>query len=77
MSKPGNTLYKALQEFPRKRITLVELSKFCIDSDNLYEQIKELTDKGFLGVGGIITDMKVGIPGIIDIVRISTQFCRQ
>ena len=48
MSKPGNTLYKALQDFPRKRITLEELGRFCTDSDNLYEQIKELTDKGIL-----------------------------
>lgn len=48
MSKPGNTLYKALQDFPRKRITLEELSRFCTDSDNLYEQIKELADNGVL-----------------------------
>lgn len=48
MSKPSNTLYKALQDFPRKRITLEELSRFCTDSDNLYEQIKELTDNGVL-----------------------------
>lgn len=48
MSKPSNTLYKALQDFPRKRITLEKLSRFCTDSDNLYEQIKELTDNGVL-----------------------------
>ncbi len=48
MSKSSNTLYKALQVFPRKRITLEELSRFCTDSDNLYEQIKELTDNGVL-----------------------------
>lgn len=48
MSKPSNTLYKALKDFPRKRITLEQLSRFCTDSDNLYEQIKELTDNGVL-----------------------------
>ena len=48
MSKPSNTLYKALQDFPRKRITLEELSRLCTDSENLYEQIKELTDNGVL-----------------------------
>ena len=48
MSKTGNTLYKELQDFPRKRITLEELSRFCTDSDNLYEQIKELIDNGAL-----------------------------
>lgn len=48
MSRLSNTLYKALQDFPRKRITLEELSKFDTDSDNLYRQIKELTDKGVL-----------------------------
>ncbi len=48
MSKHSNTLYKALQDFPRKRITLEELSGLCTDSDNFYEQIKEMTDNGVL-----------------------------
>ena len=48
MSKPSNTLYKALQDFPRKRITLEELSRLCSDSEQLNEQIKELTNKGVL-----------------------------
>lgn len=48
MSKPGNTLYKALQAFPRKRITLEELSRLCSDPEQLSEQIKELNDKGVL-----------------------------
>lgn len=48
MSRSSNTLYKALQDFPRKRITLEELSRFCTDPEHLYEQIKELTDNGAL-----------------------------
>ena len=48
MTKPSNTLYKALQDLPRKRITLEELSSFCTESEHLYEQIKELTDQGVL-----------------------------
>ena len=48
MSKPSNTLYKALQDFPRKRITLEELSRLCSDSEQLNEQIKELTNQGVL-----------------------------
>ena len=48
MSKSSNTLYKALQDFPRKRITLEELSRLCSDSEQLNEQIKELTDQGVL-----------------------------
>ena len=48
MSKPNNTLYKALQDFPRKRITLEELSRLCSDPEQLNEQIKELNDKGVL-----------------------------
>ena len=48
MSKHGNTLYKALQDFPRKRITLEELSSFCIESEHLYEQIKALVEQGAL-----------------------------
>ena len=48
MSKSSNTLYKALQDFPRKRITLEELSRLCSDSEQLNEQIKELTNQGVL-----------------------------
>ena len=48
MSKPSDTLYKALQGFPRKRITLEELSRLCSDSEQLNEQIKELTNQGVL-----------------------------
>lgn len=48
MNKPSNTLYKILQDFPHKRITLEELSRFCMDSANLCKQIKELTDTGVL-----------------------------
>ena len=42
------SLYKALREFPRKRITLEELNKICPDSDELYEQIADLTENGVL-----------------------------
>lgn len=48
MSKNSSTLYKALQDFPRKRITLEELSRLCSDSEQLNEQIKELTNQGVL-----------------------------
>ena len=48
MSKSSNTLYKILQFFPRKRITLEELNRFCTESEHLYEQIKELTNNGIL-----------------------------
>lgn len=48
MSKPSNSLYKALQDFPRKRITLEELSRLCSDPEQLNEQIKELNNKGVL-----------------------------
>ncbi len=48
MSKRGNTLYKTLQDFPHKRITLEELSRLCSDPEQLSEQIKELTDQGVL-----------------------------
>ena len=48
MSKSSNTLYKALQDFPRKRITLEELSRFCTESEHLYEQIKDLVEQGAL-----------------------------
>ena len=48
MSMPSNTLYQALQDFPRKRITLEELSRFCTESEHLYEQIKNLVEDGTL-----------------------------
>ncbi len=48
MGKRGNTLYKALQEFPGKRITLEKLGRLCSDPAQLSEQIKELDDKGVL-----------------------------
>lgn len=48
MSKIRNTLYKALQEFPRKRIGLEELSQLCSDHDQLTEQITEFTEQGIL-----------------------------
>jgi len=48
MSKLGNILYKALQDFPRKRITLEELSRLCSDPEQFSEQIKELNNKGVL-----------------------------
>lgn len=46
--KISRSLYKALQEFPRKRITLEELNSICPDCDGLYEQITELTERGVL-----------------------------
>ena len=46
--KFNKLLYKALQEFPRKRITLEELNKIFPDRDELYEQITELTENGVL-----------------------------
>ena len=48
MSKFSNILYKALQDHPRKRITLEELSRLCSDPEQLNEQIKELTNQGVL-----------------------------
>ena len=48
MSKSSNTLYKALQDFPRKRITLEELSRLCTESEHLYEKIKDLVEQGAL-----------------------------
>ena len=48
MSKPSNTLYKTLQEFPRKRITLEELSGLCLNPEQLSEQVIALTDQGVL-----------------------------
>lgn len=48
MNKSSNTLYKALQAFPRKRITLEALNKLCSNPEQLSEQIIELNDKGIL-----------------------------
>ena len=48
MNKTGNALYNALQEYPRKRISLEELSGFCSDPKQLSEHITELTDRGIL-----------------------------
>ena len=47
MSK-SDIIYKALQKFPRKRITLEELNCICSDSVQLNKQIIELTEKGIL-----------------------------
>lgn len=48
MSKTVNTLYNALQDFPRKRITLEDLSSFCSAPELLHEQITELVQQGIL-----------------------------
>ncbi len=48
MITSGNTLFNALKDFPRKRITLEELNQICRDYELLAEQITELTDKGIL-----------------------------
>lgn len=48
MNKISNTLYKALQGFPCKRITLEELCRLCSEPDRLYEQVTELTEQGAL-----------------------------
>lgn len=45
MSKISNTLYNALQEYPRKRISLEELSELCSNPKQLSEHIIELTDQ--------------------------------
>jgi hypothetical protein len=47
ISKNSNQLYKALQKFPRKRITLEELSNI-ISNPSFSEQIIELTEQGIL-----------------------------
>lgn len=44
----NKTLYKALQDFPRKRITLEELNSICPDYEQLSGQITKLTEEGFL-----------------------------
>ena len=44
MNKNNNALYKVLQDYPRKRITLEELNLICSDP----EQITELTEQGAL-----------------------------
>ena len=48
MNKTGNTLYNALQKYPRKRISLEELSAFCSDPEQLRRHITELTEQGIL-----------------------------
>lgn len=48
MGKSGDTLYKSLQEYPRKRITLEELNLLCRDYEHLAEQIAELAERGVL-----------------------------
>ena len=48
MSKKNNSLYKALQDFPRKRISLKELNQICEDYEQLSEQIIELTERNIL-----------------------------
>ena len=48
MSKTDGKLYKALREFPRKRITLEELDKLCQDPEQLGGQITELVEQGVL-----------------------------
>lgn len=48
MSKDSNTLYRALHDHPRKRITLEELNQICDDYEQLAEQIAELIEHGVL-----------------------------
>lgn len=48
MSKTNNTLYKELQNFKRKTITLEELNQICQKSEQLTEQITELTAQDIL-----------------------------
>lgn len=48
IDKSSGMIYKALQEFPRKRITLEELSKFCLNPAQFSEQIIKLTEQGIL-----------------------------
>ena len=48
MSKNGNMLYKTLQDYPRKRITLEELNQLCGNHEQLTEQIMKLTAQGVL-----------------------------
>lgn len=48
MSKNSNMLYKTLQDYPRKRITLEELNQIFQDYEQLAEQIIELTVQGVL-----------------------------
>lgn len=48
ISKSIGPLYKSLQEFPRKRITLEELNEICSNSEQFNEQIIELTEQGVL-----------------------------
>lgn len=48
INKNGGSLYEALQRFPRKRITLEELSEICSDPEQFSKQIMELTGQGIL-----------------------------
>lgn len=48
MSNTENQLYKALQKYHRKRITLEELSQICPNPEQLSQQITELTEQGVL-----------------------------
>lgn len=48
MGNKTNSLYKALRDYPRKRITLEELDRICSDHERLAEQINELTEQGVL-----------------------------
>lgn len=48
MNKISNKIYNALQEYPRKRISLEELSALCSEPDKLSEYITELTEQGVL-----------------------------
>lgn len=48
INKNCETLYKALQQFPKKKISLNELRDLCNQSDTYREQILELTAQGVL-----------------------------
>ena len=48
MGKSTNLLYKSLQKYPRKKVTLEELSRICSDYGQLAEQIEELVKQGVL-----------------------------
>lgn len=48
VNKNYGALYKALQQFPRKRITLNELRELCSHSDTYREQILNLDAQGIL-----------------------------
>lgn len=48
INRGDGALYKALQQFPRKRIGLDELRELCGHSDTYREQIQALTAQGIL-----------------------------